>query len=81
MAKLTMFVHVPLPRGGHEIFGPDDEVPAWAVPLITNPLAWEGDAPVAQVDLRSTDTEPVKAPTKRAATRRRAVEDGAVRSG
>lgn len=77
MARLATFVHVPTERGGHEIFGPDDEVPDWAVPLIT-PAAWaDGEIPSA-----SRLAEPVKAPAKRAAPRRKAAtSDDAVHSG
>lgn len=76
MARLATYVHVHKDGSAH-LFGPDDEVPAWAAVLITNPLAW--DEPPAQADLR---TEPVKAPAKRAATRRKAAaDDDAVQRG
>jgi hypothetical protein len=37
--RLRTFVHVHH-DGGPTVFGPDDEVPAWAEKLITNPDAW-----------------------------------------
>lgn len=41
--KLTSYVHLPDGR----VFGPDDQVPAEAAALITNPAAWEGGVPPA----------------------------------
>ncbi|WP_280389307.1 Ish1 domain-containing protein [Nocardia wallacei] len=39
MARLRTFVHVHGEDGPH-VFGPDDNVPAWAVKAITNPGVW-----------------------------------------
>ncbi len=47
--KLATYVHVADKSGKMHVFGPDDEVPDWAVRKITNPRAWEGgEAPVAE---------------------------------
>lgn len=81
MARLATFVHVPTGNGGHEIFGPDDEIPAWAVPLITNALAWEGGTVPDPEPSASRLAEPVKAPAKRAAPRRKAAASDAVHDG
>lgn len=40
MARLATFVHVADSDGVTHVFGPDDEVPAWAAQAITNPKAW-----------------------------------------
>ena len=41
--RLAGFVHVTAPDGGAAVFGPDDELPAWASKAITNEKAWTGD--------------------------------------
>ena len=41
--RLAGFVHVTAPDGGAVVFGPDDELPAWASKAITNEKAWAGD--------------------------------------
>lgn len=46
MAKLAGYTHVTDPEHGTHVFGPDDEVPAWAEKHITNPKAW-ADPPIA----------------------------------
>ncbi|MEV0247962.1 hypothetical protein AB0H76_15320 [Nocardia sp. NPDC050712] len=38
--KLATYVHVPDADGEYHVFGPDDDVPAWAVKAITNPGVW-----------------------------------------
>ena len=38
--RLAGFVHVTAPDGGAAVFGPDDELPAWASKAITNEKAW-----------------------------------------
>ena len=43
MAKLNTYVHVQGDDGQMHVFGPDDDVPAWAAEKITNPGAWEQD--------------------------------------
>ena len=51
MAKLNTFVHVvELDSEGRQtgraaVFGPDDDLPGWAVKAITTPDVWDGDAP------------------------------------
>lgn len=79
MPTLATYVHVRDDAGEAHVFGPGDEVPAWAVDRITNPLAW--DEPPTQVDAR--EPEPVKAPAKRAPARRKAAtaDDDAVHGG
>lgn len=48
MATLNTYVHVHGPDGP-VVFGPEDEVPDWAVKLITNEAVWaEGEAPKAK---------------------------------
>jgi len=45
-ARLAAYVYVTNPETRVvEGIGPDDEVPDWAARLITNPEAWDGDAP------------------------------------
>lgn len=61
--KLNTFVHV---DEGHEEgrrgrtawFGPDDELPDWAVKAIANPDVWDGDVPP---HLAPEDDEPARA--------------------
>jgi hypothetical protein len=43
MGRLASYVHVADERGVMHVFGPDDEVPAWAAERITNPSAWAED--------------------------------------
>lgn len=46
MANLTTDVHVRDAHGTTHVFGPSsEEVPEWAQRFITNPAAWDGDAP------------------------------------
>lgn len=81
MAKLAAFVRVTDGRGEYHVFGPDDEVPAWAVSLITNPAAWAGGT-VPDPELSASRlAEPVKPPAKRAAPRRKAAASDAVHDG
>lgn len=47
MARLATFVHVHGKDGTSQVFGPDDEVPKWALAQITNPKAW-ADQPEAE---------------------------------
>jgi hypothetical protein len=42
MARLAAYVHVQDDQGATHVFGPADDVPAWAAEKITNPKAWEG---------------------------------------
>jgi hypothetical protein len=46
MARLAAFVHVDGPDGP-TVLGPDDDVPNWAVELISNPKAW-AEPPTAE---------------------------------
>lgn len=41
MNRLNITVHVQQDDGTHAIFGPDDDVPAWAVAKISNPNVWD----------------------------------------
>lgn len=45
MRRLKAHVHVSDDAGQSHVFGPDDQVPDWAAEKITNPAAWDGDAP------------------------------------
>lgn len=40
MARLATYVHVTDEDGQSHVFGPSDEVPAWAAKRITNKKAW-----------------------------------------
>lgn len=50
--RLAGFVHVTAPDGGAAVFGPDDELPAWASKAITNEKAWAEES--------GSDEEPVE---------------------
>jgi hypothetical protein len=51
MANLISTVHVRDEHGTSHVFGPSsEEVPEWAQRLITNPAAWDGDAPSFEDD-------------------------------
>lgn len=77
MATLAANVHVTDDKGAAHVFGPADDVPAWAVELITNPKAWE-ELPTVS---RLTEPRPAATPAaKRAAPRRKAASGGTVRS-
>lgn len=41
MARLATYVVINDKDGAPVMFGPDDEIPKWAVDRITNPAAWE----------------------------------------
>lgn len=72
MAKLATYVHVTDDKGAAHVFGPADEVPAWAVSRITNPKAW-AEAPEPAVSHVSALTPPRRAaPAKRTTARRKA---------
>lgn len=69
--KLATHVHVNDEHGVTRVFGPDDELPAWAVEAITNPKAWAGDEPaqafgtetgIAAVPPAPADREPPAPP-------------------
>lgn len=78
MAKLRTHVHVKDDKGLTHVFGPADELPEWAQRAITNPKAWEGGVLPTVSQLTEPTPAPVKkAPTKRAAPRRKAVSNGA----
>jgi hypothetical protein len=84
VARLAAWVHVTGADGRNHVFGPDDEVPAWAARTITNPAAWaDGATPHTQVDLRdeSTPAPVVKPPAKRAPRRKATPNDDAVHGG
>lgn len=61
--RLNTYVHAaevdengkPTGRAGN--FGPDDDLPDWAVAAITNPDVWAGEKPAAPV---SEDPPPAK---------------------
>lgn len=79
-ASLATHVHVRDSAGAAHVFAPGDEIPTWAVALITNPAAWQGGELPAQVNLRTEEPTP---PVKRAAPRRKAAttNDDAVQRG
>ncbi|WP_058847033.1 hypothetical protein [Streptomyces silvensis] len=72
MANLITNVHVTDAAGQAHVFGPADDVPAWAVELITNPKAWD-EAPVKREPVDATPK-----PAKRATPRRKAGLNGPV---
>lgn len=55
MARLSTYVHVTDKDGQSHVFGPSDEVPAWAAKRITNKKAW-AEAPAD--DNEQSDGEP-----------------------
>ncbi|OZD74889.1 hypothetical protein CH273_25725 [Rhodococcus sp. 05-339-2] len=65
MARLAVFVHVADKNGDIHAFGPDDDVPAWAVKSITNPGVWaEAPEPAkAPASPRKTAAKPAVAKT------------------
>lgn len=74
MATLATHVHVTDESGTAHVFGPADDVPAWAQERITNPKAW-AEAPASASNVsRSSEPKPA---TKRAAPRRKAAGGGA----
>ncbi|MFE5828746.1 hypothetical protein ACFQ8W_00495 [Streptomyces sp. NPDC056508] len=79
MAKLATFVHVTDEKGTNHVFGPADEVPAWAESLITNPKAWSEPPSRSANRLTVPESRP---PVKRATPRRKAAAgDDAVHGG
>lgn len=72
MATLATHVHVTDDEGRAHVFGPADDVPAWAETLIVNPKAWS-EPPVSASNV-SRSSEPT---AKRAAPRRKAAGGGA----
>jgi hypothetical protein len=79
MATLNTAVHVADEAGESHVFGPADDVPAWAEALITNPKAW-AEAPEPRTVSRLTEPAPVTkpAPAKRTPARRKAASSGTV---
>lgn len=75
MARLAQLVHVKDGQGVSHAFGPADEVPAWAVQLITNPKAW-AEAPETASRLAEPAPAPVKRPPAKRAARAKATPDG-----
>lgn len=73
MAKLATVVHVVDDKGTNHVFGPADEVPAWAASCITNPKAW-AEAPETPRESTSVTPPAKKAPAKRAPARRKAAD-------
>lgn len=57
MARLNVHVHVRKDDGTHEVFGPDDEVPAWAVAQITNPNVWDEAPTDRETEASEEDSE------------------------
>lgn len=55
--RLNAYVHVRDEAGQSHVFGPDSDVPDWAVAAISNPDVWA---------VAPSDPEPVKAATPRA---------------
>lgn len=52
--RLRTFVHVHDSSGASHVFGPHDDIPAWAVERITNPKVW--------ADAEAEDVAPPPAP-------------------
>lgn len=72
--KLAGYVHVTDPdTGASAVFGPGDDVPAWAEQVITNPKAWseEEQATAAVMLDKSVEYQPETEPGES-----RASEDG-----
>jgi len=77
MATLNGYVHVTDDKGTAHVFGPADDVPAWAAELITNPKAW-AVPPTSASRLAEPAPAPAKPAAKRAAPRRKAGGSGTV---
>jgi hypothetical protein len=77
LAKLRTYVHVADDEGQAHAFGPDDDLPAWAVEKITNPKAW-AVPPAATAPEPAPTPAPAKkaAPARKAPARRKAEADG-----
>jgi hypothetical protein len=81
MARLAAFVHVTDDKGMSHVFGPADEVPAWAASKITNPKAWAEPPSASRLAEPAPSAAPAKkAAAKRAPARRKAAPDGTVHS-
>lgn len=73
--KLRTFVCVDGPHGPAQ-FGPDSELPDWAVALITNPAAWDGDPePEVKAAAEPKTAESKPEPKKRAPRTTKAAAD------
>lgn len=73
MPKLRSYVHVTDDKGYSHVFGPDSDVPDWAVKKIVNPKAWESEGVEPEVEVvepapkvLETSPAPKKAPARRA---------------
>lgn len=64
MAQLAKYVFVRDERGRRHTFGPDDEVPSWAVSKITNPSAWGERAPDAPDPVAPAPAKKRRSPKK-----------------
>gem|GEM_PF-5998759 len=58
MARLNTFVHVHREGGLPVVFGPEDEVPDWAVKAITNPSVWADEPAEAPAVVAEAKGEP-----------------------
>lgn len=67
MARLASTVHVHESDGQVVIYGPGDEPTAAHAKLITNPKAWEGDAPAKDSGSGESDAEKAAAAEKKTA--------------
>lgn len=63
--RLAAHVHVHDEHGAAHVFGPGDDVPAWAVEAITNPAAWAPDPdPGAEPEPEAGPGDPGLAPVR-----------------
>lgn len=60
--RLVCFVHVTDDEGVVHAFGPDDDVPGWAVAKITNPDVWVGEAQAEPDTGSDSDDAPASDP-------------------
>ncbi|CAM4323476.1 hypothetical protein NONI108955_20815 [Nocardia ninae] len=78
MPQLNTFVHVQDEDGTAHEFGPNTEVPAWAIALITNPDVWEVP-PVAEepaFGFAADDKPEIAEATPKRTTRKPATKSG-----
>ena len=72
--RLARHVHVRNESGVFHVFGPDDDVPSWAVDKISNPAAWADGAPLPSAP--SAPARPDPAPQARPAPEAQVAEAG-----
>lgn len=59
VATLNTHVGVHHPEHGSVLLGPDEDIPAWAIPLIANPDVWSEQPDEAEGITTDPDSDPV----------------------